>query len=361
MFGFKVLQNARTGVGSSPYSTRDFDMRDLCSLRSLMPLTACALTLGLAACGSDSDSASSAGSSAPGPGAVVGIPDGSDIWVFNRYEVVGGGLTLDEPRNMTSRPGYDNQPSFTPSGQLLFTQGEGERTDLWRWQPADGVRHRITLSMDESEYSPTAIPGSDGISFIKVEADSTQRLWRINLDGTREWVLTADIAPVGYHAWLSATTVALYVLADEEAGTPSTLQVAKFSTGPDALAVSTAPQPSVRTVAENIGRSLQSIPGRDAVSFTQPRDGGWTLMEYDLERDRVSRITDLPEGTQDHAWTPEGDLLTAVGGQFFMWADNDWKLIADWSRLGQTFSRIAVNPEGRHVAVVGEPTDSAGS
>ena len=332
---------------------------------------ALSLSVGLiSACGGDADGGAAAGSAAggaPGPGAVVGVPDGTDIWVFELFDVVGGGITLEGPRNITGRPGYDNQPMFTPAGQMLFTQGEGERTDLWRWDPNANIKHRITLTSDESEYSATPIFGAAGtLSYIKVEADSTQRLWRIDEDGSSAHVLVPNLAPVGYHAWLDEQNVAMYVLADEDAGTPSTLQVGRLPAGAGTAAIiSAAPDVEVRVKAENIGRSLQSIPGRAAVSFTQARGGAsddgiglWTLFEYDLERDRISRIADLPEGTQDHAWTPNGDLITAVGSSFYQWRDGDWQLIADWSRLGQTFTRIAVDADGVTVAVVGEPVGS---
>lgn len=330
---------------------------------------ALALSVGLiSACGGDADGgAGSAAGGAPGPGAVVGVPDGTDIWVFELFDVVGGGITLEGARNITGRPGYDNQPMFNELGHLLFTQGEGERTDLWRWDPNANIKHRITLTSDESEYSATPIPGAAGtVSYIKVEADSTQRLWRINEDGSSAHVLVPNLAPVGYHAWLDEQNVAMYVLADEDAGTPSTLQIGRLPAGAGTAAIlSAAPEVEVRVKAENIGRSLQTIPGRAAVSFTQARGGAsdagadgvglWTIFEYDLERDRVTRIADLPEGTQDHAWTPSGDLITAVGGSFYQRRDGDWQLIADWSRLGQTFSRIAVDRDGVMVAVVGEP------
>lgn len=351
-------------------------MKNVSFKHSLAPVAVFLFTFGVVACGGDADSGASAGAARPSAeGTIAGIPEGTDIWIFQRYDVVGGGVTFEDPRNVTSRIGYDNQPNFTPDGQMLFTQGEGERTDLWRWTPADGVRHRLTLTMDESEYSATPIPASSGgVSYIKVEADSTQRLWRIEMDGTGERALLENVAPVGYHAWLDGQTVALFVLGNEAEGTPSTLQIAEFPAGPgQASKLSGAPEPQVRTVAENIGRSMQSIPGRNAVSFTQPREGGagaggasadgvgaWTLMEYDLDSGRISRITDLPDGTQDHAWDPDGGLVTVVGGEFMMWQDGEWVVIADWSRLGQNFTRLALSPEGRRVAVVGEPTGAAG-
>ena len=55
---------------------------------------------------------------------------------------------------------------------------------------------------------------------IRVEADSTQRLWRMPLDSTAPSVLFPDIKPVGYFAQVDDSTWAMFVL-----GAPATLHV----------------------------------------------------------------------------------------------------------------------------------------
>ena len=94
----------------------------------LVPLCAVAL---LACDFGDGSTASTSGSStALAEGVVTGVPDGTDVWIAEIFEVVGGGIMVDEPRDLTSRPGYDNQPAFGPDGTLYFVQQEGERTDI---------------------------------------------------------------------------------------------------------------------------------------------------------------------------------------------------------------------------------------
>ena len=62
--------------------------------------------------------------------------------------------------------------------------------------------------------------------------------------------MLADIKPVGYHTWIDSDQLALFVL-----GPPATLQLARVSTG------------KADTLARDIGRSLQRIPGGRLVSF----------------------------------------------------------------------------------------------
>jgi hypothetical protein len=269
------------------------------------------------------------------------MPEGTDIWVLE-FGVLGGGLQAWSPRNLTSRPGYDNQPQYTAEGQLLYVAQEGVRTDVWRWNPDTGMKDRLTLTMDASEYSPTPIPGARGaISFVKVEPDSTQRLWRMTRDGEEATVLFPEVAPVGYHAWIDEETVALYVLGD-----PATLQLAELGAG------------TTRTVAEDIGRSPQAVPGRRAVSFTHSTPEGVVVQVYDADRDETEVAATLPAGAEYHAWAPDGVLLTATGEGIFAWREGSWARIADLAVLGQRFTRLAVSPIGSQLAVVGEPVGS---
>lgn len=303
------------------------------------------LVLAAACGGGDGADAASGGAATLPDDVVTGVPDGNDIWLAEIFDVVGGGFTIDEPRDLTSRPGYDNQPSFGGDGTLYFVQQEGERTDVWRWDRGTDTKHRVTMTPDESEYSPTLMPRGQGISMIKVEADSTQRLWAVDMDGSRPRVLLEDVQPVGYHAWFDADNVAVFVL-----GSPATLQIANITTG------------EVRTVAENIGRSLQTVPGRRAISFSQQSaDGGSTIRIWDLDAGRATDVAPSVEGGEFHAWTPSGTLLQGAESAIWAWVDGAWTQVGDFSTVGQTVSRLAVAPNGESIAVVAEPIGGEGT
>jgi Tol biopolymer transport system component len=300
----------------------------------------------VAACGGGEGSDTDSGAPEVLPDdVVVGVPDGHDIWLAEIFDVVGGGFTIDEPRDLTSRPGYDNQPFFGDDGTLYFVQQEGVRTDVWRWDRGTDTKHRVTMTPDQSEYSPTVMPQSQGISMIRVEADSTQRLWAVDLDGSRDRVLLEDVQPVGYHAWFDAENVAVFVL-----GSPATLQIANVTTG------------EARTVAENIGRSLQTVPGRRAVSFAQlSADGGSTIRIWDLDTGRASDVAPAVEGGDFHAWTPGGTLLQGAESTIWAWVDGAWTQVGDFSGVGQRVSRLSVAPNGQSIAVVAEPIGGEGA
>ncbi|MDP5071909.1 MAG: hypothetical protein NWQ45_13510, partial [Congregibacter sp.] len=143
----------------------------------------------------------SAAPTAPAPPAASEVPEGTDVWLLELVQE-GGALRAKSPRNLTHRPGYDNQPSFSPQGDVLFVQMEDERTDLWRWSRDTERATRVTLTVEESEFSPTPIPDSEGgISYIRSKTDTSGRLWRMPQEGADAEIVFADIGPVGYHAW----------------------------------------------------------------------------------------------------------------------------------------------------------------
>jgi len=201
----------------------------------------------------------------------------------------------------------------------------------------------------ESEYSPTITPDRQHISVIRVEADQTQRLWRFSLDGKDPDLVFANIKPVGYHAWLDAHTVALYVL-----GQPSTLQIADTETG------------TAETVARDVGRSLQKIPAAGAVSFVQreaPAQAGgaplFSIRAFDLRMRQITELTRaMPGAEPDVAWTPDGTLITAHEGALHGWrlGARTWSKIADLADVGvHGVSRLAVSPKAEWLAIVAQP------
>ena len=271
------------------------------------------------------------------PVAAAGQSD-TDIHVFPIDRVDGRVTVTGGPRPVTDRPGYDNQPYFTPDGGLLYTSIRDGQADSYRWDPADGRSDRLTAT-PESEYSPTPIPGSERFSVVRVEADSAQRLWSFAPDGSRPQLILEDIEPVGYHAW-SGDRVALYVLGD-----PATLRLAHPVAD------------GARVVARSIGRSLQSVPGSDAISFTQSLEAGWAIRELNIDDGRVRTLARLLGPDEYHTWTPDGLLLTAHGTEVFQLdaATGGWRPVVDVSRYGLgAVTRLAVSPDGRTLAVVAD-------
>ena len=69
-----------------------------------------------------------------------------DIWADR------GLVSVGVPRNLTARPGWDNQPGFTRDGDaVLYASKRGERVDVWRYDA--GAAEPVTVS-DRLSWQP---------------------------------------------------------------------------------------------------------------------------------------------------------------------------------------------------------------
>jgi hypothetical protein len=277
-------------------------------------------------------------------------PAGTDIWAFR---ITGSPPTVDlaSAIRVSERPGYDNQPHFPPGQRLiLYTAIDSlGQADIWSYDLRSGQHRNLTRSAPESEYSATVMPSLARFSAIRVEADSTQRLWSFESGGTNPELVLEEIAPVGYHAWLNQDTLALFVL-----GNPATLQIADV------------PRGTAEVVAENIGRSLHRIPGREAFSFVQlGPEGPGTITEFDLPTGETRPIAPLLEGNEFYAWTTAGTILMGQGSSLYRWTPGEsppWQEVVDLLPAGILgISRIALSPEGGWIAVVAQDPEDDGS
>ena len=265
-------------------------------------------------------------------------------------KVEGGPISVAAPLNISNSPGYDNQPSFTPDGRgVFFTSARGgvpqgataAQMDIYRYDIATKAVAAVT-NTPESEYSATVTPDGRHISVIRVESDKTQRLWRFPLDGGPPSVILADVKPVGYHAWLDANTVAMFVL-----GEPATLQVGDVRTG------------KTDTFAKDIGRSLQPVPG-GGVSFIQRAGQGtnrtMTISVVTPAGTTKALMGTAPGATEEFvAWMPDGTALMSAAGKLHAWkaGEPEWRPVADLAAFGlRNVSRIAVSPKGEWLALV---------
>jgi Tol biopolymer transport system component len=237
--------------------------------------------------------------------------------------------------NISNSPGYDNQPGFLPdgSGVLFSSQRDGKQMDIYRYDFASQSLTQVTKT-PEGEYSPQVTPDGKTFSVIRVEADGTQRLWRFQLGGSDPQVVLPDVKPVGYHAWIDRTRLALFVLGG--AGRPATLQLADTTTG------------KAEVIEERIGRSLHLRPGTGTVSFvSKPQGGPWVVKELNPATKEVRPLieTAAPD-SEDCAWLPDGTLLMPSGSRILAWkaGETAWREAADFTSAGLTsISRLAVS------------------
>ena len=283
---------------------------------------------------------------APQPAAPAPPPPGTDIYELT-FDGTLAGLASAKAQPISVERGYDNQPFYTPDGaSVLFTAiRDGKQTDIYEFDRATR-KSKPLITTPEGEYSPTITPDGKGISVIRVEPDKTQRLWRFDRTGKSPAVILPDIKPVGYHTWIDADQLVLFVL-----GPPATLQLARISTG------------KADTVARDIGRSLQRIPGGRLVSFVmrEPSASGAPSGDYGVyavhPSGTITALTKVAPGSADRdcAWLSDGTLIMSAGAKIMAWktGDKEWRQAFDGAPLNlSSITRMALSPDGKSLAVV---------
>ena len=272
-----------------------------------------------------------------------GLPE-TDIFVA-RISHVNSRIVLDSLHNITHRSGYDNQPSFVPDGKsILFTEYLDNQSDIFRYFFENDSIVRLT-DTKESEYSPVVMPDGKHFSVVRVEKDSTQRIWQfpLALQGSSESpeLLLKTIKPVGYQEWIDSATIALFILGDT-----NMLHIVRIQSEND------------EKVVGEIGRSLHKIPGGNSVSFVhKASEKEWWIKAYDPKTKTLQPLIQTLPKREDFTWTQDGMLL--MGDSLKLYSckprtDSTWQLLADFSGMGiSEISRLAVCLQGDRVAIVG--------
>ena len=276
-------------------------------------------------------------------------------------------LKSAKPLPVSTAGGYDNQPNFSPDGsRILFAANrDGKQIDIYAF---DRSTQRVTqlTQTPENENSPTHLPAGIGVpggfSVVQSEFDSKggrpaspiQRLWRFNAEGKAPQLILKDINPVGYHAWIDAERLVLFVLGAQ--GKPATLQIANVKTG------------QAEVVTDNIGRSLHRIPasaeataGKPATrlaSFVHHEGDAYTIKQIDVTSRKIDTLVKAAEGSsdRDYAWLPDGrTILMSAGTKIMSWTRGEpgWTEVFDAAphQLG-AITRLAVSPKGDAVVIV---------
>lgn len=262
----------------------------------------------------------------------------TDLFIIQIEEEVGVKV-FGVPKRISVHHGYNNQPSFTRDGRsILFNADPDGNTDIFRYDIEADTTFQVTKTTI-GEYSPTPISDDRFVSVV-VEPDGRQRLWSYSISTGASELFVAERDSVGYFDILPDGQIPMFVL-----GTPQSLRIWN-------------PQTKTERRVDGIpGRSIRKHPSLDGFVFVDTSRPDRNLV-VDVDPVTLSRqaIAQMPEGSQDLVFGPDGTLYASAGSILYAYsseADGIWKSVADFRNFGlSNISRMAVSPDGRAIALV---------
>lgn len=266
--------------------------------------------------------------------------NGTEIFLLDISES-GGTITLSNPKNITNRRGYDNQPFFHPNQPLLYyTAMQDGQTDIWSYNLKTGVGLQITNTID-SEYSPTVTPDQKYLScIVQRKSNGDQDLVKYNIKNPTETQMIFEsqkTGKIGYQAWFNSNELVTFVL-----GEPQTLHYQNLTDKKDVI------------VAPNIGRSLHLIPKQKAFSFVQQIDKKWLIRSFNPQENTITDIAESsPDSEHYNTWLSGNIIFESRNTDIFSYnlITKEWKSVSLPEMLPKRkISRMAV--KGNKIAIV---------
>jgi hypothetical protein len=272
----------------------------------------------------------------------------ADIFLIEINKSDAGDIKLGPAKNVTDRPGYDNQPFFTKDSQsFLYSRSDDFQTDVYEYFIETGNSVRVTNSKN-MEFSPTPSPNNKKIAFVTDGEGANQSIWFANRDSIDQpqWLLKnqPEREPVGYFSWNHESGYALFW--------------SRY--GHSLRLVHESKELSHYITGHAVPATPWIIPGTDKFSFVHRQANGevW-IKELSPTSRSVRPLVMLPAGTH-YNWSPDGSVWMVQNGKIVRWKEGDdaWKPLLDLEPAGiKNASRVALSDDGKWLAVVGVPVE----
>jgi TolB protein len=203
-------------------------------------------------------------------------PDGSDL------------------RRMTTEPGLDIHPAWSPDGsRLAFVSNRDGNNEIYVMS-ADGSVQRVTNDPGDDQ-GPAWLPDGKALTFHSYRGGSGWDLYRINVDGTNQYRLTTEAGSELRPAHSSEGLLAY----------------ANNHTGDYEIYTRTPTGSSARRVTTSAGDDVTPAfsPADESIAFASKRDGNWEIYAMGKTGLGVHRLTNDAADDRAPTWSPQGATL----------------------------------------------------
>lgn len=267
--------------------------------------------------------------------------ENTEVFVFDispSYE----GIQLLNVRNISNNEGYDNQPSFISNEAIIFAANNNGQTDISEYDFNTKIKRWVNIETEGGEYSPQKFPASNDFAAVRLDKDGKQRLYRYNSEKGTSTILIEDLK-VAYFSFYNDQKIMATVLNNDKLD----------------LTMIDLQSKSVDTLFKDAGRSIQRVPKTKSMSYTLVNESK-TLDLYvlDIISEESYFICELPSGVEDYIWLNDTQILVGLGSNLYIYdtlGEPEWNKVASVSEYGiKNISRMAISPNGKKLALVGE-------
>lgn len=275
------------------------------------------------------------------------------VYLFDVHRS-GKQLSLENPRIISNKKGYNNQPYFSPDGKYLFyvSSMDTSNTEIMRYDLQRKKSKRITRTK-EAEYSPRYSPDLSTLTCVRVEKDqTTQHFASYSFKGKKPLVILPKLTSIGYYEWITQNEFLSFELPEPFYLVRHNLFTSKTD-----------------TLATHIGRTIANVRTKSRITYIDKSDSlHWKIRTIAPENLRSKKpakpienpvLTETLEGEEDFCVLQDGSILMGHEGKIYIkknpFRNNNesWALWADLQNFGiQKFYRMAVSIDNMQLAVV---------
>jgi hypothetical protein len=245
---------------------------------------------------------------------------------------------------ISSKIGYNNQPSFINNNQLLFSTERNGQNDIVQYEINNGTdEFKFITSTDGSEYSPIQYK-KNKVTAVSLDKNGVQHL-RIYDVKKNTFKVPFDDKVIGYYNYSKKikNLIISSVLENNE--------LALYSS-------------NIKTkkhiyIDNNTGRSIHYVPNKfneKKFSYISKKDTIWKIKYVDLTTYKTGFIANTLNNNEDICWLKDGSIISSKNDKLYKFnpkTDKKWIEICNLSEYGiNNISRIAINPNNDKLALV---------
>ena len=261
----------------------------------------------------------------------------SDLWLAELDKEVPG--KIKNANNITDRKGYDNQPSFSKNGKIIYFTSirEDGQADVYTTNVKSKKITRLTATK-ESEYSPVETPFGNYLSVLHVNMDSIQTVQLLDLK-------TLSITPsgfskfdsAGYYHFMNKDTILYYKLTQ-----PHSLRYYSIKNNEDGF------------LANDPCRTFKRV-NRYSFVFGIKDSSSTQYFTYDVRLKKAKLHASIGSVNEDMIWHPEHGLCISNKAQILRYdkTQEKWLVLYDLESFGiRKITRFCFDPKNKYLVVV---------